>query len=302
MSAAGVEAGVLLAHKCVGRTSHAVVAEIMAEIAADRGRRRVRVCHGGALDPFAHGLLLLLAGPMTRAMDALHGLPKRYVAEVRWGEETDNGDLLGRVVRTGDATGIDVERLNAALPPFLGWTDQVAPATSNKRIDGERAYEKAHRGEEFVLPPSRVYLHSAAWLGHDLPRASRIALVCRGGYYVRSFVRDLGRAVGVPAHVGALERTHIGPWADPGEGNRTSIRGRDAFCWCPERVVTDAELGALRQAGAIGAGVVSTPRWVPPLGYLALDAPACAIHREHAVGLLRPEGAGWRRVVDVEGV
>src|SRR4029077_12213796 len=113
---------------------------------------------------------------------------------------------------------------------FLGWQEQVPPATSNKRVDGERAYQKAHRGEEVVLPPSRVYLHSARWLSHDLPRSSTLELVSGGGDYVRAPARDLGRATGAFGHLTKLRRAAIGPWRDPEQG-RVLLRGAELFPW-----------------------------------------------------------------------
>src|SRR4051812_21650283 len=91
--------GIYLVHKPVGVTSHSLVRAFMEETAGLA--RRLPVCHGGTLDPFAHGLLLMLAGPATHLMDPMHALPKRYVAEVSWGAETDSGDLLGRTVFEG---------------------------------------------------------------------------------------------------------------------------------------------------------------------------------------------------------
>src|SRR5512146_2806127 len=132
--------GLYLVHKPPGITSFSVVRAAKEELAA-RGRpRKLPLCHGGTLDPFAEGLLLLLAGEATRLMDLLHEAPKRYVAEVAWGAETDNGDPLGRVVAQGDPSALTPELLDAALAPHLGWTEQVPPSTSAKKIGGEPAY------------------------------------------------------------------------------------------------------------------------------------------------------------------
>src|SRR4051812_31001656 len=155
--------GIYLLHKPVGPTSFSIVREAMEG-------SKLRMCHGGTLDPFAHGLLLLLVGPVTRLFDYLHAVPKVYEGTVRWGVETDNGDLLGKTTFEGDASGLTVERLEEALKEFVGWREQTPPATSAKRVGGERAYVRAHRGEEVIMPPVRVYLHEARWLGHELER------------------------------------------------------------------------------------------------------------------------------------
>ena len=234
----GFQPGLYLLHKPVGATSFDLVRAFMEEIRASGiPNRKLPVCHGGALDPFAEGLLLLLAGPATRLMELLHPVPKVYTAQIEWGRETDNGDLLGRTVAEGSPLHLTEEALEGALARFVGWQDQVPPLTSNKRVDGERAYEKAHRGEVFELPPSRVYLHEARYLSHDLPRSSVIQISVKGGYYVRSLARDLGRAVGCPAHLSKLVRTAIGPYQCPAPETRRLATGRALLPWLPS---TDA--------------------------------------------------------------
>ena len=198
--------GIHLVHKAVGRSSFDVVRDFKRRAFA-AGQKKLALGHGGTLDPFAEGLLLVLAGQATRLMELMHPLPKTYLAEVAWGVETDTCDLHGQAVREGDASGLDAASLDAALAPFLGWCDQVPPATSAKKIDGEAAYKKAHRGEAVEMKPCRVYLHAARWIAHDLPRASTLELTCRGGFYVRSLARDLGRNLGCGAHLRGLRRT-----------------------------------------------------------------------------------------------
>jgi tRNA pseudouridine55 synthase len=284
--------GLYLAHKPVGRTSFDLVRDFMEEVRlAGLRRDKLPVCHGGALDPFAEGLLPLLAGQTTRLMELLHPIPKTYLAGIAWGTETDNGDLLGRVSAQGDAQRLTPEALEAALPRFLGWQEQVPPTTSNKRIEGERAYVKAHRGEVFELPPSRVYLHEARFLAHDLPRSSALQLVCRGGFYVRSLVRDLGRATGALGHLRSLRRTAIGPWQDPASNERPLVRGAALFPWCASREVGERELSRLRAGEPIGPGEVRAGEWPLPPGFPDPVAPIRALQVGALHAMLR-EKAG----------
>ena len=280
--------GIYLSHKPVGVTSFSVVRTFIDEVARSGGRK-LPVCHGGTLDPFAEGLLLMLVGQATRLMDLIHEVPKTYVAEVEWGAETDNGDLLGRVVHSADPSGLDPDQLEAALTPFLGWTEQVPPSTSAKKVGGEPAYKKVHRGEEVTLPPSRVFLHHARWLSHQLPVRSRLALTVRGGFYVRSLARDLGRAIGCGAHLSALRRTEIGPWADPGPKQRGWVHGEGLLPWCASRPLTDDEAGKLRREEPIPGGALRAPSWNAPPGFPAPQGPIRALHRGLLVGLLRKE-------------
>src|SRR5207253_8187962 len=120
--------GIYLVHKNVGETSFALVRSFMEEVRAAGVRRdKLPLCHGGALDPFAEGLLLILAGQAARLMDLIHPVPKTYRAQIAWGAETDNGDPLGRVTATGDPSSLTAEKLDEAVHAFTGWREQVPP-------------------------------------------------------------------------------------------------------------------------------------------------------------------------------
>ncbi len=243
------------------------------------GNFTLKVSHGGVLDPFAEGLVLLLVGAANRLFEALHEVPKTYVAHVGWGRETDTGDAGGATLRTGDASTLSADQLDAALKAFLGWSAQVPPATSNKRVGGERAYVKAHRGEAVTLPPQQVYLHSARWLSRE-----KLELKVRGGFYVRSLVADLGRALGVGAHVVALERKAIGPYEDVGPP--VEVTGRDVLPWLPSMELSDAQWGELKKE--ISPQVISTPgSWALPSGFPAPSAGVRAFHQGRLVALIR---------------
>lgn len=292
--------GIYLAHKPVGDTSFSLVRAFMAELQAQPGKR-LSVCHGGTLDPFAEGLLLLLVGQATRVMDLIHPVPKRYVAEVVWGAETDNGDLLGRVVHQGDTSQLTPQALDTVLARFRGWHNQVPPATSAKKVDGEPAYKKAHRGEEVVLPPSRVYLHEARWLSHELPRSSRLELTCRGGFYVRALARDMGRALGCGAHLSRLHRVAIGPWEDPGPGQRVGLHGRAVLPWCATRELSDAEVGELRRERPIPQGRLLPPDWRLLAGFPDPEAPVRGFHQGRLVMLLRAQAGQLTSLSELRG-
>lgn len=251
---------------------------------AQRPPDRARpMCHGGALDPFAEGLLLVLSGDATRLFPHLHGVPKVYRATLAWGRETDTGDLHGRTVAEGSADRLDPPLLEAALHRMEGWQDQVPPATSNKRIGGERAYEKAHRGERFTLPAARTYLHAARWLEHRLPEASELEVSVIGGFYVRSLARDLGRDLGVPAHLRRLDRRAIGPWTDPGPGQTASFEGEALLPWCPARPLSTDERARLRLHGSLPSAGTLPADWPLPEGF---PAPAVRLlYRRRLVGL-----------------
>lgn len=294
-----VEPGIFLTHKQVGESSFDVVRRFKHE-AYQAGQKKWALGHGGTLDPFAEGLLLVLSGQATRLMDLMHPLPKTYEAVVVWGEETDTCDHQGLKVSQADASGLTPGGLEAALAPFLGWTDQVPPATCAKKIDGEAAYKKAHRGEIFELRPSRVYLHQAEWLSHDLPGTSTLRITCRGGFYVRSLARDLGRALGCGAHLKVLRRTAIGPWVDPREGDRL-IQGEALLPWCSRRELEAEESEHLAHGRGIPLGRLEPPVAPLPEGFPDPNAPIAGLWNGKLVALLREAEGGLRTVANLRG-
>jgi tRNA pseudouridine55 synthase len=293
MSCVPLSPGIYLAHKPVGQSSFDVVRSFK-RAAIDAGQKKWTLGHGGTLDPFAKGLLLILSGQATRLMELIHPLPKVYEADVEWGVETDTGDHHGRVNFEGDTKMLTEPALNEALRHFLGWTEQIPPVTSAKKIDGEAAYKKAHRGETVEMKPSRVYLHEAWWLSHSLPTKSRLKIVCRGGYYVRSLARDLGRALGCGSHLSSLHRTAIGPFDDPGQHGQGPVVGLDSLSWCPSRVLSEEEADHLAHGRPIGKGEVVAPRYALPMGFPDPFVHISGVFQAKLVSLLvEREGALW---------
>lgn len=281
--------GLLVAVKPVGVTSFEVVRGVSARLDSTPGKR-LAVVHGGALDPFASGVLPVLVGPAVKLFDWLHDAPKVYRATVAWGVETDTLDLHGQPVRQGPP--VDAARADEVLQGFLGWTQQVPPATSNKRVGGERAYVRAHRGEVVELPPSRVYLHRARFTAHQR-NTSTLELTCRGGLYVRALVRDVARAAGTAAHLEALERTAVGPWT-PGDEGRT-FQGAALHPWLPRVEVEDDEWGALRREGRLVRAALGRARpgqWALPPGFPhPSSSPVRVLHQGALKALVDGQGA-----------
>ncbi|NIP58321.1 MAG: tRNA pseudouridine(55) synthase TruB, partial [Gemmatimonadetes bacterium] len=203
MRGAGAD-GVLPVDKPVGPTSHDVVAR--ARRALDTGR----IGHTGTLDPFASGLLLLCVGPATRLSEYLTALEKSYVAVARLGVGTDTLDPEGAVVERSDSwSELDRARIEEASASFLGRREQVPPQFSAKKVGGEAMYARARRGERVELSPIPVEIHELELLGVDLPDV-RLRIRCSSGTYVRALARDLGAALGEPAHLAELRRTAVG--------------------------------------------------------------------------------------------
>ncbi len=198
--------GLLLVDKPAGVTSHDVVN------VARRALGEKRIGHGGTLDPFATGLLVLLVGRATRLLQWVHDEPKEYEAVVRFGAETDTEDLGGVVVR--EAALPSRAALESAVPSLLGEIEQVPPAYSAKRVDGRRAYDLAREGRAPEMKPARVRIDAVALSSFEgepeRVTACRMRVTCGGGTYVRSLARDLARAAGSAAHLTALRRHRAG--------------------------------------------------------------------------------------------
>jgi tRNA pseudouridine55 synthase len=221
--------------KPLGLTSHDVVAR------ARRALGTRRVGHGGTLDPLATGVLVVLAGEATKLSPYLTGSDKAYLAWVAFGVSTPTLDAEGPVAARATAQHLTSDAVAAALPPFQTMTTQLPPAYAAIKRGGVKGYEAARRGEALDLPPRpcgyrRLDLlafgpwgevphgwrrEGAGWRpdpgGPPLPPpldaaapTAVVALDVRSGTYVRAFARDLGAALGVPAHLAGLRRTRAG--------------------------------------------------------------------------------------------
>ena len=209
--AAGGPGGVLLVDKPRGPTSHAVVERIRRALGAGKAG------HAGTLDPAATGLLVICADDAVKLQHWLADGDKGYEATVAFGAATDTEDAEGEVVERGDPCGLHVDPLEAALRRFVGVIDQLPPMYSAVRVGGRRLHEAARAGESVERSARRVAVHalelrSLAPAGPDGLREARIAIHCGKGTYVRTLAADLGRALGVPAHLRALRRTMAGPF------------------------------------------------------------------------------------------
>jgi tRNA pseudouridine55 synthase len=197
--------GLLLIDKPVGPTSHDLVNQ------ARRWCQTRQIGHTGTLDPLASGLVILCVGWATRLSEYLLGHDKRYIAQIRFGQATDTYDAEGRTTTTSPHLP-SLAAILAALPSFHGTIQQVPPAFSAIKKDGQPLYKAARRGEMLDIPARTVNILGIdvlAWHAPDL----HLAVHCGAGTYIRSLAHDLGQKVGCPAHLAALQRTHIGEFA-----------------------------------------------------------------------------------------
>lgn len=170
-----------------------------------------KVGHGGTLDPFATGLLPILVGrEFTKSADSLLMGDKEYVMTVRFGSETDTCDLTGKVVELGTGAIPDAAAIQEVLPAFTGEIQQEPPIYSALKHEGKPLYWYARQGNPVTKPARTVTIHQLEFVEMVGPDAV-FRVACGKGAYMRSLGRDIGRALGCPAHLIALRRTAIGP-------------------------------------------------------------------------------------------
>jgi tRNA pseudouridine55 synthase len=267
--------GVLVCDKPAGLTSHDVVARVR------RLARQRRVGHGGTLDPPATGVLVLALGRATRLLPFLPMEPKRYLARIAFGAETDTLDATGTVTATADAAGLDEGAVRGALGGFLGPQQQLPPMVSAVKVGGERLYAKARRGESVERAPRPIVVHALElvdFAGGERPEAT-VEVTCSGGTYVRSLAADLGRRLGTLAHLAALRRTAVGQFT---QADAHTLPELEALAGDLARVVLAPAQAlrsvAVRPLSAAEAAALATGATLPPSG------------RAEPVAALAPDG------------
>ena len=289
--------GVLVVDKPAGPTSFDVVARVK------RLARASKAGHTGTLDPLATGVLVVCLGEAVKLQQFLVEGDKAYQATAAFGTATETEDAEGRVVETGDPTRVDEAALRAALPRFVGEIEQVPPMYSAVRVGGRRLHEAARAGAAVERAPRRVRVDAIELLGvsrgDDGSFHARLQVRCGKGTYIRTLAADLGRAVGVPAHLASLRRTAAGPFtladamplaalealaADPPSLLGRILPPEEALRGLPSVRLSAGEARDLRHGRALA---LAAP---PPAGLCcALDAAGTLLAVcEVGAGLLRP--------------
>lgn len=179
------------------------------------GYPKMKVGHGGTLDPLASGVLPVAIGEATKLAGRMLDASKIYDFTIRFGIQTDTLDAEGKAVAESDVMPTRAA-VDAILPAFTGAIEQMPPAYSALKVDGKRAYDLARAGEEVVLAARHVTIHSLALAG-ETPADGPVAAVTltahvSKGTYIRSLARDIALALGTVGHVTMLRRTKAGPF------------------------------------------------------------------------------------------
>ncbi|MBP1673898.1 MAG: tRNA pseudouridine synthase [Bacteroidetes bacterium] len=205
------EGQVLLFDKPLYWTSFDLVNKVRIIIRSTLGIRKIKIGHAGTLDPLASGLMIICTGKATKRIEEFRDLDKEYIATIHVGETTPSYDLETEINGRFPVEQISENIVLTTLKGFLGEQKQIPPVHSAKMIDGRRAYEFARKGIKKEMNPVTVYFRELDLLSFGIPDM-RIRILCSKGTYIRSFARDLGKALGSGAYLASLERTAIGPY------------------------------------------------------------------------------------------
>ncbi|NIM02325.1 MAG: tRNA pseudouridine(55) synthase TruB [Acidobacteria bacterium] len=215
--------GLILVDKPAGPTSHDVVARIR------RATGQRRAGHTGTLDPPASGLLVIALGRATRLIRFLPESPKVYEGTIELGVTTETDDLAGRVLARDSGPLPAFEEVRDAARTLLGKQRQTPPAISAKKVDGERLYRRARRGEAVEAPAAEIEVFEFDLLEGASEGSLPFRASVSKGTYVRALARDLGALLGCGGALATLRRTAIGPFdvtsaiSPPTEENESTL-------------------------------------------------------------------------------
>jgi tRNA pseudouridine55 synthase len=255
--------------------------------------------HGGTLDPLATGILPIALGEATKTVPFVMDGRKEYRFTLCFGEARSTEDAEGEVTATSAARPTD-EAIRAALPAFIGEIDQMPPAFSALKIDGERAYDLARAGKPVELKMRKAAIERLQLLDRPDADHADFVVACGKGTYIRSLGRDLALALGTVGYLSALRRTVAGPFREEAAislpklealGHIPPLLGAlapvaTALDDIPALALTEAQADRLRQ----GQPVILT-RDAPPSG--ALVRAECG---QKLVALVRSDGVSLQPV------
>jgi len=273
--------GLLILDKPAGCTSHELVQRVKKMLGADK------VGHGGTLDPFATGVLVVLVNEATKLSPYLAGEDKCYRFTLVLGVETDTLDSTGGVVARYTGPVLCEDEVREACSALAGELDLEVPRYSAVRVGGERLYRLARRGVSVKPPTRRVSVRSLDLLDFRWPEAT-LEMVCSKGTYVRSLGAHLGRRLRCGAHVSGLRRLRSGSFtleqavaltelaaaAAAGQLTRIMIPAAEGLKEFPDLRVSHVGARRLRQGVALGRAEPmgdNDGRGWPPGLYKVLD-------------------------------
>lgn len=204
-----VEGAFVVVDKPLTWTSFDIVNKFRYLLCKRLGIKKLKVGHAGTLDPLATGVVVLCTGRYTKRIDEVQTKEKVYTARIRLGATTPTYDKESDVDATFPTEHITRDEVERVLETFVGESDQVPPIFSAVKVDGDRAYKLARRGEDVELTAKRIHIYSIELLDYRLPDIE-VRVTCGKGTYIRSLARDIGQALGSGGYLTALRRERVG--------------------------------------------------------------------------------------------
>ncbi|MBA5245563.1 tRNA pseudouridine(55) synthase TruB [Marnyiella aurantia] len=174
--------------------------------------KKFKIGHAGTLDPRATGLLIVCTGKFTKNIQEIQDAPKEYLTEIKIGVQTESYDTEKPEILPQDFSHISEEIINETLGKFVGEIEQKPPVFSAIKIEGQRAYDLARKGQEVEMKARKTTIHYLNGIEIDLPFV-RFTVGCSKGTYIRSLAHDIGQELGVGAYLTNLRRTKIGDYS-----------------------------------------------------------------------------------------
>lgn len=202
--------GILLIDKPANMTSFGVVARVR-RVLSEQAGKKVKVGHTGTLDPFATGLMILVIGKECKNAGTYSKLDKVYEAAVVLGKTSSTGDTEGEITAVSDTQPTE-DQVRTVLETFTGEITQTPPMFSAIKVNGQRAYKLAHKGEIVEIPSRQVTVFSLELVSYAYPELCIRAHVS-SGTYIRTLAEDIGEALGAGAYCSQLRRTDISTWS-----------------------------------------------------------------------------------------
>ncbi|GHT42424.1 tRNA pseudouridine synthase B [Bacteroidia bacterium] len=203
------EGEILYFNKPLHWTSFDLVNKIRYKISRFLNVKKIKVGHAGTLDPLATGVMIVCTGKATKRIDEFQSQTKEYVATLRLGATTPSFDLETEIDHRYETVHITKELVEQTLLQFVGSIEQIPPAFSACKVNGDRAYDLARKGLEVDLKAKLLVIDEIELLSYQ-PDELKIRVVCSKGTYIRALARDIGQALQSGAHLIALERTRVG--------------------------------------------------------------------------------------------
>ncbi|MGB0551637.1 MAG: tRNA pseudouridine(55) synthase TruB [Alphaproteobacteria bacterium] len=261
--------GWVILDKAFGMTSTAAVGAVRRIFDANKAG------HAGTLDPLASGVLPIALGEATKTLPYVVDTEKSYQFTLKWGEATTTDDCEGEITDRSDARPSEAE-ITAGLIEFIGEIEQVPPAFSAIKVNGERAYDMARRGDTVKLEARRIWIKRFELVEMRDTDQAFFNVISGKGAYMRSLARDLALRLGTVGHIAELRRTAVGRFAE-----------EDAI--------------SLDELEAIGHSLAASGALLPietPLD----DIPALALTEQEAARLRNGQAVSLLRKLDLERI